>query len=151
MATYIGFNSQYTDKIKTPQQPRGIVPIVGSMKTPNQVGKKFRLTDEQLVIQDFINALNINLGEKAGNPAYGTTIWGFIFEPSDLETKDRLTEELRRVASDDPRLTLTDINMYTMDHAVLVEMQVTVNPYDNAMVLQIKFDQGTNQAYANNQ
>lgn len=151
MATYVGFNSQYTDKIKTPQQPRGIVPVVGTMKTPNQVGKKFRLTDEQLVIQDFINALNIQMGEKPGNPGYGTTLWGFIFEPSDIQTKDRLTEELRRVASADPRLILSSINMYTVDHTVVVEMQVVVNPYDNAMTLQITFDQGTNQAYSSSQ
>lgn len=147
MATYAGFNTQYTDKIKTPQQQRGVVPFIGALSTPIQAGKKFRLTDEQLVIQDFINALNISLGQKPGNPSYGTTLWGFIFEPNDIQTKDLLEEELRRVASLDPRLDLGDINMFTENYGILVELQVRINPYDNAMVLQIIFDQGTNKAY----
>ena len=148
MATYAGFNTQYTDQIKTPQQQRGVVPTVGSLSSPIQAGKKFRLTDEQLVIQDFINALNIPMGQKPGNPGYGTTLWGFIFEPNDVQTRDMLTDELTRVANLDPRLNLTDINVYAADYGLLVELQMTVNPYDNVMVMQIIFDQATGKAYA---
>lgn len=146
MATYTGFNTQYTDKIKTPQQPRGVNPIIGTLSSAQQTGKKFRLTDEQLVMQDFINSLNINMGEKPGNPGYGTTLWGFIFEPNDAQTKDLLEEELRRVANQDPRIELGNINIYANDYAILAEMQVTISPYDNAMVMQIVFDQGTKTA-----
>ena len=148
MATYIGFNTQYTDKIKTPQQQRGVTPIVGALSTAAQTGKKFRLTNEQLVIQDFINALNIGLGQKPGNPSYGTSLWSFIFEPNDTQTRDLLEEELRRVAGTDPRLTLGDIVVYSENYGILVEMQMQVSPYDNVMVMQIIFDQGTGKAYS---
>lgn len=147
MTTFIGFNTQYVDRIKTPQQQRGVVPTIGSLTTPMQSGKKFRLTDEQLAIQDFINALNIHMGEKPGNPSYGTTIWSFIFEPNDPATADKIQEEITRLALQDPRIDLQNVNVYAVDYGVLVEIQISVNPFNNPLILQIVFDQGTNKAY----
>ena len=49
--------------------------------------------------QDFINALNIHQGSKPGNPAYGTSLWSFIFEPNTDDIRLALEEEIKRVAS----------------------------------------------------
>jgi len=148
MATYIGFNTQYSDKMKTPQEQRGITTVTGSLNTPTPAGKKFRLTNEQLVLQDFINALNIPQGQKPGNPMYGTTLWGFIFEPNDLQTQNLLQEELQRMAELDPRIQLHSVNAYPTGNGILAEIQISINPFDNLFSIELMFDQETSTVYS---
>jgi len=81
MATYIGFNTQHVNEVRqtidsTNTGVAGSIPLNSPMKSKN----KFRTLDEELVIQDFINALNIQQGSKPGNPGYGTSLWSFVFE-----------------------------------------------------------------------
>jgi hypothetical protein len=42
--------------------------------------KKFTLTDFALIKRDLLNAFNIRQGQLPGRPAYGTTLWDFLFE-----------------------------------------------------------------------
>lgn len=126
MPIYVGFNTININ------QPRTIVRTgadggVGSVTTPPRVGKKFRLVDEQLVIQDLQNALGIRQGEVVGNPTYGTTLWQFVFEPNTDETRRMIEDEIRRVVNLDPRLILNTIQTYNLDNGVLIELQLTVN------------------------
>ena len=149
MPTYVGFSTINADKARTTnnvsppfnQAGSGII-RAGGIK----FGKKFRLTDEQLVIQDFVNALNIRKGEKVGNPAYGTTLWDFVFAPNTIDTINQLQNEVRRVASLDPRLYVNTVRAYPRDSGILVEMQLSINPFNNAGDLALFFDQQTNLA-----
>ena len=61
--------------------------------------KSLNLLDEQLVIQDLVNALNIRKGEKVGQPSYGTTLWDFVFEPNTADVQVEIQNEVRRVAA----------------------------------------------------
>ena len=148
MSTFFGFNSQNADAIKPAPQPQGTSGFV-SVLPKTTSGRKFRLTDRELVIRDFINAMNIPQGSKPGNPSYGTTIWQYIFEPNDGTTSAQIEEELIRLASLDPRLTLSQVNVYAIDTGIVVEMQVSVNPFDDVSLLQILFDQNTGKATVN--
>jgi hypothetical protein len=87
MAQYLGFSTIDANKPKTTNAPGGIDGGVGSILNPIIPGKKFKLNDQQLVIRDFINALNIRQGEKVGQPSYGTTLWNFVFEPNTRNTQ----------------------------------------------------------------
>ena len=148
MATFFGFNTQSADLIKPAPQPRGTSGFItlGPEKT---TGKKFRLTDKELVIRDFINALNIPQGSKPGNPSYGTTVWQYIFEPNDSTTSAKLEEELIRLASLDPRLTLNNISIYAADYGIIVQLEAYVNSFNDSELLQIIFDQNTGKATVN--
>lgn len=148
MATYFGFNTQYAEKMKTPQEPRGITSATSSLSNFATSGKKFRLTNEQLVLQDFINALNIPLGQKPGNPTYGTTLWGFVFEPNDLQTQTQLEEELYRVANLDRRLQLLAVNAYPTGNGIIAEIQISIDGFENAYNIELMFDQQTNTVYS---
>jgi hypothetical protein len=77
MATYIGFSTKNVNAVKktVPTGTDGGSTIIAKSGSR----KRFKLTDEQLVINDLINALNIPQGQKPGKPSYGTTIWSFIF------------------------------------------------------------------------
>lgn len=162
MPQYIGFSSQYACKPRgTNMQLNGImnsgtdavsingygIPTgYGAMGQPIIWGKKFALADVQLVIQDFINALNIPLGSKVGQPGYGTTLWNFVFEPNSLDTQTQIQNEIRRVASLDPRLDLNTIKVFPKENGILVEVELSVVPFNNALTTKVFFNQQTGSA-----
>ena len=95
MATFIGFSTIGADKpITVNPIPVSATGVNNGITDPTVFGKKFKLIDEQLVIQDFINALNIRKGEKVGQPDYGTTLWDFVFEPNTADVSTALQNEI---------------------------------------------------------
>lgn len=116
MATFIGFN------------------------TINQF-KKFTLTDFELIKRDLLNAFNIRPGQLPGRPAYGTTLWSFVFEPQTQETQTSIQTEVQRVAGGDPRIFVSQVDVYPQENGILLEIQLTVVPTTDAKILSIFFDQ----------
>ena len=146
MPQYIGFSTINAGKPKTTNAKSGIAGGPGTITQPIIPGKKFRMLDEQLVIQDFINALNIPQGAKVGQPEYGTTLWSFVFEPNTADTQFKLEQELRRVANTDPRLQVNYIKAFPQENGILIEMQLAVTPFNNPGVLSVFFNNATNRA-----
>jgi len=146
MATYVGFTTQNINQVRALYQP-GVDSGVGSIVQPNQVARKYRITDEQLVVNDFINALNIPQGQRVGQPGYGTTLWSFIFEPNTTDVRMLIETEIRRVAAMDSRIILNDVQAFPQDNGVLLEVEIAVAPFNNPMTLNITFDQATNKAF----
>jgi phage baseplate assembly protein W len=143
MATYLGFSTIDSDNRDSDNVGLGYYPGVTNpgIKRPNN--KKFRLTDKDLVIQDFMNALNIPQGSIAGKPEYGTTLWTFIFEPNNAETQAMLTDEIRRVASQDPRLTINNIDSFIVDTGLILNIELAISPANEVETLSFMFDQNT--------
>jgi phage baseplate assembly protein W len=115
----------------------------GSYSKPQITGRKFTLYDENLVVQDLINALNIRQGTKPGNPGYGTTLWGFVFEQNDDTTQGQLSDEIRRVGGLDPRLVLNNIDITPLANGLLVQVEFAVTPFNNVQTLELMFDQAS--------
>lgn len=103
--------------------------------------KKFTLTDFALIKRDLINAFNIRQGEKPGRPAYGTTLWDFVFESLDQVTENAILSEVQRVVASDPRIFLQDAAVYARDHGMLIQVSLSVVPSTDAERLAIFFDQ----------
>jgi phage baseplate assembly protein W len=118
----------------------------GTITNPVIPGKKYKLSDVQLVIQDFVNALNIRLGEKVGQPQYGTTLWNFVFEPNTPDIQFALETEIRRVAQQDPRIILDFVRCFPQENGLLMEVQFAVTPFNQASLLSVFFDSSTNTA-----
>jgi phage baseplate assembly protein W len=116
MTTYIGFN------------------------TINQY-KKFTLTDFDLIKRDLLNAFNIRQGQLPGRPEYGSTIWGYVFEPQTQKTQNEIIAEIQRVAGGDPRIFISDTQCFPQENGILIQIQVQVIPSKNAQRLAIFFDQ----------
>lgn len=146
MSQYIGFSTQNANKPKTTNARLGYQGGPGTILSPVITGKKYRLTDQNLVIQDFINALNIRQGEKVGQPEYGTTLWGFIFDQNTPDLQSSLEQEVRRIATQDPRLILNYVKVYTRDNGILLEVQASIAPFIQSELLSIFFDAGANNA-----
>jgi len=140
MANYIGFSTINANKPKTTNAPNGQDDGTGTILKGLVFGKKFRMVDAPLVLQDFINALNIRQGEKVGQPEYGTKLWSYVFEPNTTDMQFQLENEIRRVASLDPRLDLNYVKAFPQENGILVEIELSVSPYNQAQIVSIYFD-----------
>ena len=146
MPSYIGFSTINAYKPQSTNLPTGPAGGTGSVINPYNVGSQFGLVDSPLVIQDFVNALNIRQGEKVGQPGYGTTLWSFVFEPNTQDVTFQLENEVRRIATQDPRLIVDFIKTYPQENGILIEMQVAVAPFNQAALLSVFFNSSTNTA-----
>lgn len=146
MPQYIGFSTVNANKPKTTNSPAGVDGGFGGTVQSINTGRKYKLVDEQLVIQDFINAINIQQGTKPGVPEYGTTLWSFVFEPNTADTQFQLENELKRVASADPRLQLNYVKSFPQEQGILLEIELAVTPFNQARLLNLFFDNLINKA-----
>lgn len=121
------------------------MPTFIGFNTIDQYGK-FTLLDFELVKRDLSNAFNIQQGALPGRPSYGTTIWSFVFENQSAETQNAILAEIQRVASQDPRIVVTQANIYPQANGLLVEVQIETVSGSTAQSLQIFFDQQSNTA-----
>ena len=149
MSTYIGFSTVNANRPRTTRALPGSSGGTGSLVEPIIPGKKFRMVDAPLVLRDFINALNINKGEKVGQPGYGTDIWSYIFEPNDADTQFKIQTEIQRVASSDPRILLNSVKSFVQQNGILLEVEVAIAPFNDASIVNVFFNNLTNQATLN--
>jgi phage baseplate assembly protein W len=146
MPTYIGFSTINANKPRSTNLMPGIDGGTGSVISPINYGKKYRAVDEKLIIQDFVNALNIQQGQKVGKPDYGTTLWSFVFEPNTTDVQFQLQDEIRRVASGDPRVIINSVKAYPKENGILVEVELAISPFNRAQLLNVFFNNLTNSA-----
>lgn len=146
MPTYIGFSTINANQPKTTRAQSGADGGTGSTLQPIILGKKFRIVDAPLVLRDFVNSLNIKKGEKVGQPGYGTDIWNYIFDPNNAATQFKIENEIRRVAELDPRLLVNDVKSYVQLNGILVEVEIAVQPFNDATIINVFFNNLTNKA-----
>lgn len=116
MPTYIGFNTQ------------------------NQF-KKFTLLDFELIKRDLLNAFNIRQGQLPGRPQYGTILWDYLFENQIEAVQEGIVNEVQRVAGGDPRIYISQVNVYPQLNGMLIELQLQVVGTTNAEILNVFFNQ----------
>ena len=102
--------------------------------------KKFTLTDFELIKRDLLNAFNIRQGQLPGRPAYGTVLWDFLFENQLEELQTGIVNEIQRVAGGDPRIYISDTQVYPQDNGILIEIELQVISSSDAQRLSIFFD-----------
>ena len=108
--------------------------------------KKFTLLDFALIKRDLSNAFNIQQGELPGRPAYGTTIWHYLFENQTPDTEAAMLAEIQRVAAQDPRIYIASANLYPQENGILIEVLVQLVPNRTTELLSIFFNQETRRA-----
>jgi phage baseplate assembly protein W len=115
-----------------------------STKNHCSTNKKFKLTDSELVMQDLLNSFNIRQGTKVGQPNYGSRIWDFIFEPNISDVQNQIKTEIIRILSLDLRIETNSVTLYSEDHGILVELQISILPFNDPITTSIFFDQAAN-------
>jgi len=116
MTTFVGFNTQ------------------------NQY-KKFTLVDFELIKRDLLNAFNIRQGQLPGRPGYGTVLWNYLFENQVDAVQQGIINEVQRVAGGDPRIFISNINVYPQENGMLIELEIQTVGGVNAEILNVFFNQ----------
>ncbi len=116
MPTFIGFNTQ-------------------------QQYKKFTLLDFELIKRDLLNAFNIRQGQLPGRPGYGTALWDYMFENQIETVQQGIINEVQRVAGGDPRIYISDINVFPQQNGILIELQLQVVATGASELLSVFFNQ----------
>lgn len=132
MPTYLGFSSVDLCQPRVDQRP-GVFGGIGTVTTPPRSGRKYSLTDQQLVIRDLLNALSIKQGDKVGQPTYGTTLWSYVFEPNIDDVRDRIETEVRRMIALDPRIVLNSVGVYSQENGFLLQIEMAFSPFNQAV------------------
>ena len=116
MTTFIGFNTQ-------------------------QQYKKFTLLDFELIKRDLLNAFNIRQGQLPGRPGYGTVLWDYLFENQIEAVQQGIINEVQRVIAQDPRIAVSEVQVFPQQNGMLIEVQLQTVSGANAELLNIFFDQ----------
>lgn len=102
--------------------------------------KKFHVTDFDLVKQDIFNHFNIRKGEKLMNPEFGTIIWSLLFEPFTDDIRAAITEDVKRVVMNDPRVAVNSITVNEFGYGIQVLVELTYLTEDKTELLTINFN-----------
>ena len=108
--------------------------------------KNYTLTDFELIKTDLLNALNIRQGEVPGRPDVGTSMWSLIYEPQSAQTSQAIINELQRVVAQDPRIQISDINVFAQENGFLCELEVETIAGQDANSLRVFFDNQSQRA-----
>jgi len=102
--------------------------------------KKFTLTGFELIKRDLLNAFNIRQGQLPGRPEYGTSLWEYLFEPQLEQLQTQIVNEVQRVAGGDPRIYISDIQMFPQENGILIQLQLQIVQTTNVERLSLFFD-----------
>ena len=108
--------------------------------------KNYTVTDFDLIKRDVLNALSIRQGEMPGRPDVGTTMFTLMFEPQGEPTNQAITKEIQRVIAQDPRVQVTDINIFPQENGILIELEVDTVSGQQGELLNIFFNSQTMRA-----
>lgn len=86
-----------------------------------------RTTDADAVAQSIRNLVLTNLGERPFQPNIGSDVLASLFEPADEVTAVNVISSIRNVIT------------YSEPRANLIDVEVTLGPDDNSMVVTIVF------------
>jgi phage baseplate assembly protein W len=108
--------------------------------------KKFTLTDNALIKRDLLNAFNIRQGSLPGRPGVGTALWDYLFENQVEKLQQEIVNEIQRVAGNDPRIYISDIQVFPQENGILIQLELTYVPSTDAERLALFFDLTQRQA-----
>ena len=108
--------------------------------------KSYTVTDFDLIKRDLLNALTIRQGEMPGRPNVGTTMFTLMFEPQGEPTNKAIIKEIQRVIAQDPRIQLSDINVFPQENGILIELEVDTVSGQQGELLNIFFNNQTMRA-----
>lgn len=130
-------------KITPSQKPQPIVKQANyrGISTVNPDNNGWTLYDIALIKQDLINHFHIRQGEKLSDPEFGTIIWDILFEPLTDDIKNAIIDNVTRIASSDPRLTVNNITVDQYESGIQVELSLLYLPYNISEQLRFEFDQ----------
>jgi phage baseplate assembly protein W len=107
--------------------------------TVGKVRAPFVVTDAELVKRDLLNTFYTKKGERVMRPNYGSIIWDLLMDPEDTTTNSEIIEDVKRIVDADPRVEYVDTTIYTLDHTIRIEVELSFLPFNNKDILYIEY------------
>lgn len=103
-------------------------PYFVGFNTVNQPIPPYSLTNIEIVKRDINNHFATPLGARVMLPNFGTRIFELLFDPFDEYTKNAIIEDAVRVISEEPRVSLVNVDVFQEDQALTVAMALLFKP-----------------------
>lgn len=117
----------------------------------NTIGRDFgpyHLSDNALVIRDFLNNLYIRKGEKLNHPAFGSMIWSSMFEPLTPALKEAIRLDVTKIVGYDPRIrNLNAVTVTEYENGIRVDVNLTFSSNNEVANLALQFDKNNFSIY----
>jgi phage baseplate assembly protein W len=107
--------------------------------TVDTVRAPFVVTDAELVKRDLLNTFYTKKGERVMRPNYGSIIWDLLMDPEDTTTNSEIVDDVKRIVDADPRVEYLDTTIYTLDHTIRIEVELSFLPFNNKDILYIEY------------
>jgi phage baseplate assembly protein W len=108
--------------------------------TVNPAVSDSRLYDFDLIKQDLLNQFNTRRNERVMNPAFGCIIWELLFEPFTDAVKLQISNDVTRIATNDSRLSILEINILQQDFGMILEVTLLYVGTDQTEMMKLNFD-----------
>ncbi len=106
----------------------------------NKSNQNFKTYDVECIRQDIINNFSTRKGERLMNPTYGTIIWDAIFEPLTEDLKNSISDDIRQIIQNDPRVIAEDVKVDEYQSGILLEITLRYRTDNLTSVLKLSFD-----------
>jgi phage baseplate assembly protein W len=108
------------------------------------------ISDNDLIVQDFLNHLSIRKGEKLHNPNFGTIIWNRLFDPLTPALKLEIKNDIDNLIAYDPRFNIvsqTVVQESPDGRGLLLNFSLSFATDNKIADLQVLFDKSSNKLY----
>lgn len=105
--------------------------------------KDWTLYDIELIKRDLYNHFNTRVGERVMMPKFGCRIWDYLMEPNSPAMRDLIAQEATRICEEDTRLSVQNVNVYSMGNGIRVEITLFYVPFQVSDTFVADFNQRT--------
>ncbi len=106
----------------------------------NKSNQNFKTYDVECIRHDIINNFSTRKGERLMNPTYGTIIWDATFEPLTEDLKNSISDDIRQIIQNDPRVIAEDVKVDEYQSGILLEITLRYRTDNLTSVLKLSFD-----------
>ena len=79
-------------------------------------------------------------GERVMMPKFGSIIWDYLYEPLDETTKSIIEQDARDIVSQDPRVTLQQVDVVGFEHGIRLDITLLINPQNVVEQMTVEFN-----------
>lgn len=99
-----------------------------------------KLYDNALIRQDILNQFNVRQGERVMMPKFGTIIWDLLYDPLTDATKTKISSDVTRIVTSDPRVQCSQIDIVQAEYGLLLEITLVYVNTNQSDTIKLGFD-----------
>lgn len=125
------------------QQTAKVSQFYRGFSTVDNTKTDSRLYDFDLIRQDLLNEFNVRQSERVMMPGFGCVIWDLLFEPFTDAIKTKISDDITRIVTADPRVNVIEVNVASQEYGMLVELTLFFDDVNKTEVIKLAFDKQT--------